>query len=769
MRWVNFVPSTQVLYPNFIKNMKNKLFHLATCLCLFSFVNGLNEASAKNELPTDVQKQLNQYNVVWNTLSATGSMESMPLGNGDITANVWVEKGGDIMLYIGKSDTWSEATRLLKTGRVRIKLTPNPFIEDAFFSQELNLHKGEINISANQKGNTTHIKLWIDANQPVIRIEANSDKNISMSCITEIMRPHPFTLKGGDDPLASSFRGLIDGPIRPSESADVLERKPDRIQWYHRNESSFFETILTYQNVSELIGKYPDPYMNRTFGAAIIGENMYPENDSTLISSEETKKHMLSIYPYTAQTLTIQEWDDQLEALITTVNNTPFKTSYRQHLEWWDRFWNRSWIFLSGDKDAETITRAYLLQRFMMACQSRGAYPAKFNGGNFTFDYKGKNGDYRTWGPGYWYQNCRLYYWPLSASGDFDLKKTWFDMYLNMLPLQTDITRIYYGHEGAFFPETLNFFGMYIQDDWGWNNQGKAPQTRWIRYHYSGALEMLSEMIDSYNYTKDEAFAHRYIVPFATQVIRFFNQHWPQINQTLRFIPANAIEQFWDCLNPMDYIAGLKYNITQLNELPAGIIEPALLKEWDECLKALPDLPMTTDRKRLLPAEEYGEGRNFETPECYAIFPFKLYGLGRPDLDIALNTFAHRQFKQTTCWSQDPIQAPLLGLAEQAKEYILKNIHATDPEVRFPAFWKPGSDYIPDFDNGGAFAIGLQNMLLQNVNEQILILPAFPESWKVDFKLHAYNNTVVRVKGEGNNVTQLNVLPKTRAKDIVRR
>ena len=80
---------------------------------------------------------------------------------------------------------------------------------------------------------------------------------------------------------------------------------------------------------------------------------------------------------------------------------------------------------------------------------------------------KGKNGDYRTWGPGYWYQNCRLYYWPLSASGDFDLKKTWFDMYLNMLPLQTDITRIYYGHEGAFFPETLNFFGMYIQDDFG--------------------------------------------------------------------------------------------------------------------------------------------------------------------------------------------------------------------------------------------------------------------------------------------------------------
>lgn len=767
MEHANFVPQLRIYVPNIIKNMKNKLFRLGICLCFLSFISGPKEASAKNELPADVLKQLNQYNVVWNTLSTTGSMESMPLGNGDITANVWIEKGGDLLLYIGKSDTWSEATRLLKVGRIRVKLNPNPFTENAFFSQELNLHRGEINVTAGPKGNTTRIKLWIDANQPVIRIETASDKNISVSCTTELMRPHPHTMTGGDDPLASSFRGLMDSPVRPSESADVLERKPDRIQWYHRNQSSFFETILTHQNVPELIGKYPDPYMNRTFGAAIMGESMHPQNDSTLISSKEMKEHTLSIYPYTAQTATVQEWNTQLESLIASANSIPLSTSYKHHQEWWDRFWNRSWIFLSGDEDAELVTRAYLLQRFMMACQSRGAYPAKFNGGNFTFDYKGKNGDYRTWGPGYWYQNCRLYYWPLSTSGDFDLKKPWFDMYLNMLPLQTDITRIYYGHEGAFFPETLNFFGMYIQDDWGWNNKGKASQTRWIRYHYSGALEMLSEMLDSYNYTKDEAFARRYIIPFATQVIRFFNQHWPQINQTLRFIPANAIEQFWDCLNPMDYIAGLKYNITQLAELPAGIVEPALLKEWNDCLQALPALPKTRDGKRLLPAEEYGQGRNFENPECYAIFPFKLYGLGRPDLDVALNTFAHREFKQTTCWSQDPIQAPLLGLADETKEFLLKNVRATDPEVRFPAFWKPGSDYIPDFDNGGAFTIGLQNMLLQNVGKQILVLPAFPASWKVDFKLHAYDNTVVRAKGTGNSVTVLNVFPEARKKDVV--
>lgn len=746
--------------------MKKKTYHLKAWMLLIILIAANHVSAAKKQLPPDVLKQLNHYNVSWNTLSTTGSMESMPLGNGDITANVWVEKGGDLMLYIGKSDTWSEATRLLKVGRVRINISPNPFKEDQYFTQTLNLYGGEINIQAGDYINKVNVKIWIDANNPVIRIETTSNKEMAVVCTTELLRLNPVRLTGPNDPLASSFRGLIDSPVQPTEKADVLMKKSDRIQWCHRNESSFFNTILTKQNVPELIGKYPDPYLYRTFGAAITGSNMKPQNENTLASFETGKKFIISIYPYTAQTKTIEEWDNQLHALIVNADATKLNVAREKHDEWWDNFWNRSWIFLSGDKDAESVTRAYLLQRFMMACQSRGAFPAKFNGGNFTFDYKGNNGDYRTWGPGYWYQNCRLYYWPLAASGDYDLKKPWFDMYMNMMNLQKDITKKYYGHDGAFFPETLNFFGMYIQDDWGWNNQGKASDTRWIRYHYSGALEMLSEMLDYYDYRRDKAFAQEYIIPFATEVIRFFDLHWPRINQTIRFIPANTLEQFWDCLNPVDYIAGLQYTIHKLNALPSGTVNKSLLEEWNNCLQSLPELPMTSDGKKILPAEEYGEGRNYENPECYVIFPFKLYGLGRPGLDVALNTFNDRIFKQTTCWSQDPIQAPLLGLADESKKYLMKNIAALESEVRFPAFWKPGSDYIPDFDNGGAFMMGLQHMLIQNIDNQIIVLPAFPGSWNVDFKLHAFNNTTIHVKSKGNDISQLNVFPESRKKDV---
>ncbi len=42
-------------------------------------------------LPADVLSQLNSYNEAWTSPSTNGSPGSMPIGNGDITANVWVE------------------------------------------------------------------------------------------------------------------------------------------------------------------------------------------------------------------------------------------------------------------------------------------------------------------------------------------------------------------------------------------------------------------------------------------------------------------------------------------------------------------------------------------------------------------------------------------------------------------------------------------------------------------------------------------------------
>ena len=46
------------------------------------------------------------YNVIWDSPSKDYN-GSMPIGNGDLAANVWVEPSGDLVFYVSKSDSWT--------------------------------------------------------------------------------------------------------------------------------------------------------------------------------------------------------------------------------------------------------------------------------------------------------------------------------------------------------------------------------------------------------------------------------------------------------------------------------------------------------------------------------------------------------------------------------------------------------------------------------------------------------------------------------------
>ena len=122
------------------------------------------------------------------------------------------------------------------------------------------------------------------------------------------------------------------------------------------------------------------------------------------------------------------------------------------HRAWWSNFWNKSWIKIQTRGDTGTIiTRSYALQQWLMACGGRGKYWVKFNGSIFTLPWEIANPDYRRWGSANWFQNARLPYWPMLASGRFDILASLYSTYLNSLPLAKERTEIYYGHEGAFF------------------------------------------------------------------------------------------------------------------------------------------------------------------------------------------------------------------------------------------------------------------------------------------------------------------------------
>merc|ERR1712000_213183 len=85
----------------------------------------------------------------------------------------------------------------------------------------------------------------------------------------------------------------------------------------------------------------------------------------------------------------------------------------------------------------------------------------------------GLDADFRMWGGGYWFQNTRLSYWSMLYSGDYDLMRPLFSMFLNSLPLARERPRIYCNHAGAFYPETQCFWGTYHDSNYGRDREGR--------------------------------------------------------------------------------------------------------------------------------------------------------------------------------------------------------------------------------------------------------------------------------------------------------
>ncbi|MFM8984024.1 MAG: DUF5703 domain-containing protein, partial [Spartobacteria bacterium] len=119
---------------------------------------------------TPVLEQLATHNVVWDSPSAD-MHGSMPIGNGDLAANFWVEPSGDLVFYLSKSDSWDADQELLKLGRVRIRLD-KPFVRDGRpFRQELDLARGCIVVESGVGDDKTTVDFWIDANRPVVNVQ----------------------------------------------------------------------------------------------------------------------------------------------------------------------------------------------------------------------------------------------------------------------------------------------------------------------------------------------------------------------------------------------------------------------------------------------------------------------------------------------------------------------------------------------------------------------------------------------------------------------
>lgn len=668
-------------------------------ICLFSF--GIAKAS---------QKGLDNYNIVWNSPSAN-SLESMPCGGGDIGMNVWVEDG-DLLIYISRSGTFDELNSFPKLGRIRITMSPNPLENPDHFHQELKLKEGYVEIKARKNGTETTINIWADVFNPVSHIDVTSNVPTKLYATYEGWR---FKERVLSKPETEVCRTYMNAPVKAIVKCDTVKFDDTSVLFYHRNTGeSAFDLAIKQQKLEPIKDKFWNPINKLTFGGRLFAPNMIPAGNTQgkyastdykgwqLCSINPSRKHNIKVVMHTAYAESIDEWLQELSETEKKIIANE-KSIRKATLKWWNDFWDRSYIFIDNDipdpkNEKWQVGRNYQVFRYQLACNAYGSYPTKFNGGLFTTDpeYINKSfnysPDFRKWGGGsFTAQNQRLVYWPMLKSGDFDMMKSQFDFYNNMLNNAELRSMHYWGHQGACFTEQIENFGLPVGFEYSW----KRPEdfdpgvqyNAWIEYQWDTVLEFCMMIIDTYFYNGTNISKY---LPLIESCLKFYDEHYQYLSLKrtpkaldaqgkLVLYPSTALETYKMATNPITTVTALKCVSQAMLDLPKEYLTKEQREYIESFRKRIPDdiyYRVQNGKKTFSPAKSWERINNTEFPQLYTVFPWGIHGIGKEELDIARNTWYYGndvpQQKGVISWQQNAIFCAKLGLKKEAAELTIQ-------------------------------------------------------------------------------------------------
>lgn len=695
-------------------------------------------------------QSVSDYNVVWDTPSQNAA-GSMPIGNGEVGSNFWVEPSGDMVFYISRTDAWSETGELYKLGRVRVSTQPT-ITSGNDFCQTLDLKTGRINL----RGAGMDLNFFIDSDSPTIYLVGSSATPAQVSVKAEVWRTKEEYVEPHN--LLRTVNGYPDPEVF-KKYPDHIMNEQNALMVYHHNKCSFYDEVLDAEDLQVENRASYDPFLNRCFGYRVEGHGMHRMSTQELCTTAPTKKIGITVTTFAGIFHNEETREEELRRLATV---TAQEGKVMKHTaKFWKRFWNRSYIYVETPDDDLTfrINSSYILQRWIQACGGRGNFPIKFNGSIFTVDpvFTNPNAnyspDYRMWGGDFWWQNTRLNYYPMLKSGDYDMMKPLFEHYFRNLPLMKANAQAIAGVDGALSPETATAFGTYGYSDYAIHGEPieRFCNNLYLRYHWDSSLEMVSLMLDYYDYTQDTKFVSTRLIPYAREMLKFYKNFYGLDDKgKLLLSPTQSLETYWyDVVNDIPTVAGLRDVIPRLMALPNSLSTDEDKTLWKQMSEIMPELPIMTlnGKTQFAPAERYKDVRtNVENPRLYPIFPFHLCNISTDNLQIGIDSYNDRESRDGFGWSQDGQEAARLGLTKEAVRLLDEHTKNSNPNFRFKAIWGPNYDWTPDQDHGASLLMILQDMVLQTWNGKDYILPAFPDDWGVKYKLHSMNGKVV--KGE---------------------
>jgi hypothetical protein len=412
----------------------------------------------------DVAAYLRQHDIVYQQPSSDW-VEGLPLGNGDVGALVAGEQGREQVFYLDKTDIWHTAPDGTALGRswagtIRIRYRGGA---PADFRQRLSLGRAEVETADGAFRSAARVDALRN------RLEVDFE---AAGAQIEVER-QPVTLwvnrRGGyqnAERLFGSWANVMPAGQLEKLRSEAAQAPTTRVEWNTGQDTcSFLQTA---------------PNLRTALSARLTGARIDWKADSGrcvgTISAAPGAKMRLE-----AAVATSREGRDP-----AAVARARFGPSGRAaHLEWWRRFWNRSWIDLP-DKLEESL---WYIGVYQQASCSRSDQAVSFFGLWHPLDH-------RTWYDAYVADaQVPMIWWQTFASNHLEM----------LYPSHRTFARM-----AAEFARNTPGAGMVVPHfsfpDWaggkpyytGVNpHKGAAPwfvMNFWWDYWYSGDREFLAEV-----------------------------------------------------------------------------------------------------------------------------------------------------------------------------------------------------------------------------------------------------------------------------------
>jgi hypothetical protein len=762
---------------------------------------------------------VSKHSVTWGTLLPEPGINfqkiatfhnSMPIGNGNIAANVNYESADDtIAVLLATTAGWREDGETMKVALLNIKLPSRDGapINGSGFAQTFNPQDATVRFTIPQAGSSAALSVvaYADANSDSIVVSISPPVAGIIASFTAL-HPSVYTTMPSQD---CAYYNI---------SADIVAAGGAML--YHRNAlqgaDTFMAKTFAHENLP-LVPGFADSLLNRTTGAVIAQ-----------LPSSTSKAFAITIL--TVQTETAAAYEELLAsasaAFVAGQKTKQFPPA--AHNQWWASKWAAHSIEITangGAASVDRITSMYVWQRFLELAQSRGPAPIKFNGMLFSANRPNASkhwGDFNMWGGLQWWQNLRHPYYNMLTSDDADGLKHMLLTFNRTRTIALHRTRTYFGFDGLWWPEnTHTFYGTQHpgcqtahRTGAGNNYTGGLCGYRagpgcteilrgqpiwhdedvWNGYNRQGSLDLSLMVLDHYAYTGDTSSG---LLGIPMGVVEFYSNLWGNTSSgdgsgtggddKMVFHPTQALET-WQCpgwpvdptncpTNDMPTVAGLHIVVEKLLRLPADLASDAQREAWMKIQARLPDLPASIDGVYMACADctlgGTGPGShklsNGENAELYSVHPYRLATVGRGDADAlskAKAAYTVRKSRSDVGWNQNVMDAALMGDVTEAATLLTARA-MTPPALgyRFAAFAPREQDYEPSADHFSIFSNALQYMLIQRVDDaedSVLLLPTWPCQWDVDFKLSAPRATTVTGSLK-NGTLSYSVVPAARS------